>query len=117
MVVFVGVYSFNNPQALEESLREILNISQTQFQYLYSLYALPNIFTLIAVGYVVDLIGTRKSIIGLSVGIAITQLIVAIAVQAKDYNMLLVGRLLFGIAAEGIFIPAANIISFWFQGK
>ena len=116
-VAFGNQYAFNNPQALQESLYEHLNITQTQFQLFYSLYSLPNVFTLIFVGYYLDKFGMRIGFIILSLGLVIFQLLFAIGGALQDYKLMLAARVLFGIASRSLFIPQAAIISFWFKGN
>lgn len=53
----------------------------------------------------------------LSAGVAICQLLIAIGGYARNYTLILVGRILFGIASEALFIPQASMISIWFQGS
>jgi MFS family permease len=115
-VAFANEYAFNNPQALEDSMEKILDISESQFQLFYSLYALPNVVTLLIIGYLCDRFGVRLSLISLSAGVAFCQLIIAIGGYIKSYPLILVGRILFGIASEALFIPHASMISLWFQG-
>jgi len=98
-------------------METILDISEADFQLFYSLYALPNIFTLLFIGYLCDLFGVRISIMVLSGLIALFQLLIAVGGYAKSYYTILVGRILFGVVSEAVFIPQASIISFWFRGK
>jgi len=53
----------------------------------------------------------------ISIGLTVCQLIIAIGGFAKSYETILIGRILFGVASEGIFIPQASITAFWFHGK
>jgi MFS family permease len=117
LVGFVNEYSFNNPQALEDALREHLKISQTQFQLFYSLYSLPNIFTLLIIGYILDKFGMRRGIVILSGCLVLCQLIFAVGGQIKSYALMLVARILFGVVSRSLFIPQTALISFWFKGR
>lgn len=117
LVAFSNEYSFNNPQALEETMYEHLGITETQFQLFYSLYSLPNVFTLIFVGFVVDIWGVRISLIILSFALMMCQLLFAIGGHIANYPLMLFARVLFGIASRSLFIPQASIISFWFKGR
>ena len=80
-------------------METVLGISETQFQLFYSLYALPNIFTLFFIGYLCDRLGVRLSLMVLSGGVAVFQLIIAIGGYIKSYPMILVGRIFFGIVS------------------
>jgi hypothetical protein len=42
--MFGNNYSFDNPQALQVQIEEELNISIGQFNLLYTVFSLPNIF-------------------------------------------------------------------------
>jgi MFS family permease len=99
LVAFANEYSFNNPQALEDSLETILDINEAQFQLFYSLYALPNIFTLFFIGYLCDLFGMRLSLVILSALIALFQLVIAIGGYTQSYGTILAGRILFGVVS------------------
>jgi MFS family permease len=102
---------------LEETLYEHLNITETQYQLFYSLYSLPNIFTLLFIGFFLDKIGMRIGIVALSLALTIFQLLFAIGGQINSFGLMLAARVLFGIASRSIFIPQASLISFWFKGK
>ena len=98
-------------------MEEILDISEEQFELFYSLYALPNIFTLFFIGYLCDKFGARISLVGLAIMIALCQLLIAIGGYISSYTTILIGRIIFGIASEAIFIPVASMTSVWFQGN
>lgn len=99
MLMFGNQYAFNNPQALEETFLEELHITETQFNLLYTIFAFPNIFTTLILGVLIDFLGVRIGVITLSVGVALSQLVVAFGGQFESYNTLLIGRMLFGIAS------------------
>lgn len=44
---------------------------------LYTIFAFPNIFTTLVIGIMIDFLGVRIGVISLSVGVALSQLIVA----------------------------------------
>jgi MFS family permease len=83
----------------------------------YSLYALPNVFTLFFIGFFVDKFGVRKGLIILSIALTFFQLVFAIGGIIESYPLMLIGRIFFGVASRSLFIPQCSIISFWFKGK
>lgn len=99
MVVFGNQYAFNNPQALEKYMEEDLDIGETQFQLLYTIFAFPNIFATFFLGFLIDYLGVRIGIIALTAGVAIFQLSIAIGGYAYSYTTILIGRMLFGLAS------------------
>jgi MFS family permease len=84
---------------------------------LYTIFAFPNIFTTLVIGIMIDFLGVRIGVISLSVGVALSQVIVAFGGMYQSYLILLIGRMLFGIASESLITAQASIVSFWFKGK
>jgi MFS family permease len=117
MVVFGNQYAFNNPQALEKYMEEDLNIGETQFQLLYTIFAFPNIFATFFLGFLIDFLGVRIGLIALSAGVAVFQLSIAIGGYSYSYTTILIGRMLFGLASESLITAQACMVSFWFKGK
>lgn len=117
MVVFGNQYAFNNPQALEDSMEKDLDIGETQFQMLYTIFAFPNIFATFIIGFLIDFLGVRTGIIALAAGVAIFQLVIAIGGFAYSYTTILIGRMMFGLASESLITAQASMVSFWFKGK
>ncbi len=110
-------YAFNNPQALEEYMETDLNIGNTQFQLLYSIFAFPNIFATFFIGFLIDYFGVRVGLVSLTGSIFFFQFTIAMGGYAYSYSTILVGRLLFGLASGSLIIAFASLISFWFKGK
>jgi hypothetical protein len=55
--MFGNNYAFDIPQALENEIESRLNISEVEFNLLYSVFALPNIGLSIGGGMMIDRIG------------------------------------------------------------
>lgn len=52
---FTGSYfCFDNPGALQDIITKDMNLSTTQFSYLYSSYSLPNIVLCFVGGFLID---------------------------------------------------------------
>jgi predicted MFS family arabinose efflux permease len=96
-VQFANEYSFNNPQALQDSIQKTFDINEAKFNALYTIIALPNIFFSIVAGIIVDYIGIRKSFVIFSIGLPLSQTIVALGGTYGNYNLMLAGRFFFGI--------------------
>jgi hypothetical protein len=63
-----------------------------------------------------DKLGVRLGLMFMAGGVCALQLIIAIGGYIKSYPMILVGRIIFGIFSEALFVPHASMISIWFQG-
>ncbi len=59
----------------------------------------------------------RIGILALSFAIVFCQLLVAIGGQIENYPLMLLGRILYGIASRSLFIPQTALVSFWFKGR
>ena len=117
MVVFGNQYAFNNPQALQDSIEKDLDIGEAQYDLLYTIFALPNIFATFVIGFLIDFLGVRFGLITLSLGVAIFQTVIAFGGAYHSYVTMLIGRMLFGIASESLITAQASFVSIWFQGK
>lgn len=117
VLLFSNEYCFNNPQALQSTIEEQLQINQAQFNRLYTIIAIPNIFFAIFIGIIIDHFGIRTSYIIFSIGLPVFQIIVAAGAQFRSYSLMLAGRFLFGIVNQSLIIAQACYISKWFMGK
>lgn len=53
----------------------------------------------------------------MALGLPLFQVVVALGITYRNYSLLLVGRLFFGVVSESLIIAQAYYISFWFMGK
>lgn len=84
---------------------------------LYTVIALPNIICPFFIGIIIDIIGIKIAAIGLTFAVVILQIVVAQGAVNKSYNTMIIGRLLFGIAMEGLNVVQTCFVSYWFLGK
>ncbi|KAJ3315161.1 hypothetical protein HDV04_004302 [Boothiomyces sp. JEL0838] len=68
-------------------------------------------------GQLIDRYDSRYVLLVLSSVICIGQTIFAIGVTTRDFNLMLIGRTLFGIGGECVSVVQASITTTWFQGK
>lgn len=94
-----------------------MDIDTPQYNMLYTIFALPNIFATFFIGVLIDFLGVRIGIVALSTGVALFQIIVAIGGYTESYYTMLAGRMLFGIASESLVTAQASFVSMWFVGK
>lgn len=94
-----------------------LNIGETQFQLLYTIFSFPNIFATFFIGFLIDFLGVRIGIVSLAIGMVIFQMVIAIGGYTYSYTTILIGRMLFGLASESTITAISCIVSLWFKGK
>ena len=117
LVVFSNHYSFNNPQALEQYLKSDLHIDDAQYQLLYTVFAVPNIFSCFFLGYFVDYFGVKLSLNIFSCAIVVFQSIISVGGYIYSYKCILIARIFFGMASGGLICAVSAMIAIWFHGK
>jgi dipeptide/tripeptide permease len=87
----------DNPAALQDTLIEVLHITDTQFSSFYSFYNWPNSILCIINGYIIDrILGCRLAIILFTLLMTIGQIIFAFGAYSNEYIVMVVGRAVFG---------------------
>ncbi|KAJ3324432.1 hypothetical protein HDV06_006843 [Boothiomyces sp. JEL0866] len=121
LLLFGNFYAFDNPAALNSQLQLYLGHDYDTWQYelnlLYSVYSFPNMFLPFLGGQLIDRFDSRYVLLVLSSVICIGQTIFALGVTTRDFNLMLIGRTLFGIGGECVSVVQASITTTWFQGK
>jgi MFS family permease len=69
------------------------------------------------VGLIIDYFGIRRSFVIFSIGLPISQIIVALGGSYANYSLMLTGRFFFGIMCESVIIAQTCYVSSWFMGK
>jgi MFS family permease len=111
------LYTFNIPQAIEESFKEQLEISESQFELLYTYYALPNIFTTVLLGAFMDIVGIRIGVVLMACTLAIGQSVCAFGAGIDSFGTILAGRVIAGISAESLMTAQTALVCLWFAGQ
>ena len=106
------VYDALSPAA--DLLVNQLHFSDANIGLLQGIYSIPNIFTVVLGGVIIDRIGVKKStfIFGMLcfAGAVITILSPRLAWMAT-------GRLVFGMGAESLIVSITTLLAKWFRGK
>src|SRR5262252_8412259 len=120
VLVFVSLtmlgnyYVYDCIAPIADLLARQLGFSDSNIGLLQAIYSIPNVFMVLAGGYVVDRIGTRKAIFIFGVlcflGSVVTSLSGKLAVMAT-------GRLIFGLGAESLIVAVTTAVAKWFRGK
>lgn len=66
---------------------------------LYTVIALPNIIFPFFCGIIIDFIGVRIAFVSLTFAVIVFQAVVAIGGATHSFHTMLIGRMLFGLAA------------------
>jgi MFS family permease len=104
-------YAFDAIGPLAPLLSRQLRFSDSEIGLLQASYSLPNVFILLAAGFIIDRFGAKKSLLFFSLlvfaGLVVTALSPRIGVMAS-------GRLILGIGAESFAMATHVAIARWF---
>ena len=103
-------YCFDIPQALEVYIKDELNINNSKYNLLYSIFSIPNIIIPFISSFIIIKIGDRLSIIILSMLLIIGQSIILVGGINRIFSFMLLGRIFFGIGSVTLFVAQVNKI-------
>lgn len=107
-------YVYDSIAPVADLLSSQLGYSDTQIGWLYSIYNVSAITTLLAGGILVDRIGVKKA----GLGFAIVCLVgAALTAMSGSYATMLAGRFVLGLGAESLIVAVTTSLAKWFRGK
>ena len=113
-MLFGSYFAYDSVGAIEDYLMDYMGIGQSEIGLMYSMYSWGAIFTLLAAGWLIDRVGTRKSSILFSAVITAGAVMVA---AAPGTRTILAGRFVFGAGSEALIVAQSAILARWFTGK
>jgi MFS family permease len=107
-------YIYDSINPLQRVFAQRLGFTATTFGWMNSAYSLTAILTLLAGGYIIDRLGTRKAITGFALICLLGALLTA--AQGRP-GMMIAGRAVLGLGGESIIVAATTALAKWFKGK
>ncbi|XP_058816315.1 major facilitator superfamily domain-containing protein 1-like [Topomyia yanbarensis] len=118
LVGFGSYFCYDNPGALQDKFKSDLDLTTTQFVWLYSIYSWPNVILCFIGGFLIDRVfGIRLGTIIYMFILLIGQLVFATGGLINQFWLMILGRFLFGIGAESLAVAQNNYAVLWFKGK
>lgn len=117
VICFGSYFVYDIPSSLQLQLTEDFAMSELEFNLLYSIYSLPNIFLPFFSGVFIDKVGARSGLVLFAAVVVASQVLFVIGASAKHYWMLLLSRFVFGLGGESLGVAQSSITSKWFLGK
>src|SRR5437588_4490921 len=114
LAMFGSYYVYDALSPLADVLKQQLGFSDLDIGFLQAIYSLPNIFTVVIGGFIIDRIGLRKSLMIFGVLCFIGP---AITVMSGHLSVMATGRLIFGMGAESLNVAVVTALARWFKGK
>lgn len=93
-------FCYDNPGPLETQLEEQFKLDSTHYSLLYTVYSLPNMILPILGGIFLDKIGIRSGLVLFTTILTIGQLVFMIGGYQLNYDMMIAGRVIFGMGGE-----------------
>jgi len=115
--MFGSYYVYDNPTALAKTIKSEMDISDTKYNLLYSVYSFPNIVLPFFGGVFVDVFGTNITMFVFLVLICIGQGVFALGVSMNNFVVALMGRMIFGFGGESLSVAQSTLLALWFRGK
>ena len=103
-LVMGNYFCYDYPASLEIQIEETFGISTTKYGLLYTVYAAPNLIMPLIGGVLSDKLGKRITLLVMCVFLCLGQGIFALGGYYLNFNVMLVGRVLYGIGCESMYV-------------
>lgn len=112
-----SVYFYDFPQLFESQLINKFAISTVEFSLLYSVASAPNLVSNIFAAWIIDRVGLGLSAVLFSAQVFIGVFVCYLGIVMEKFQLLLVGRFLFGIGFDTTFLTQTMAVERWFGGR
>jgi MFS family permease len=114
LMIFGSYFAYDSVAAIAPALIDALHADRAAIGTMYSAYSFAAIGAVLAGGFLIDKIGTRRASLLFSIVLTAGACIVA---AAPSIGWIYVGRLLFGMGSEPLVVAQSAILARWFRGK
>lgn len=90
---------------------------ETYFSLMYTVYATPNVILPFFGGFFVDRFGVRLCLLTFASLIAAGQAVFSLGLSMKSWEVIFLGRLLFGFGGESLSVASSALVADWFRGR
>ncbi|KAL7495449.1 hypothetical protein ACHAWT_003920 [Skeletonema menzelii] len=119
-VMTASYYSFDIPSALHQQLQDYMPQSsnfERNFNLLYTVYSIPNVVLPLFGGNFVDRFGAPQCLFSFASLVCCGSVLLSIGVSSKTWEVMYLGRFVFGLGAESLCVAQSTITSDWFEGN
>lgn len=113
-LVVPNYFCYDNPASLETQIEDKFNKTTTEYGLLYTVYAIPNCIMPLLGGLLLDKIGHRVALVIFTTLLCIGQGIFMLGGYRQDFELMIIGRGIFGMGCESMYVGQAAVISAWF---
>jgi len=108
-------FSYTSAEALSYTYYQTFKISSSQFGWIFTAYALPNLVMVFASGVLVDKIGPDK--VSIMLGTCVTLSTIIGALSPPNFTLMLFSRFLLGFAGESLVACSNTLMTKWFSSS
>ena len=94
-----------------------MHLTDLEYNSLYSVYSFPNIILPLVGGLVIDKMGVRVGTFVFTLIMIIGQSIFMLGATYETFWVMILGRFVFGMGGECLFVCQSTVISQWFKAK
>lgn len=116
-IVCGSYFCYDNPATLQIAIMNAFDVSVAQYSLLYSIYSFPNIVIPIFGGKLIDRYGKGKCLIVTTLLVFVGQTMQSFGAAGKSFHLLFLGRLIFGMGSETLFVVQAVYVNDWFKNQ
>lgn len=114
-VVFSGYFSYDLPGIMSEELKRVMHTSNSELGLLFSVYALPNAFVPLLCGMLYARTGAWGGVLMISCVICAGIVVVAFGAAAHSLWLMVLGRLLYGVVGDSLYVGVDVLATAWFK--
>lgn len=114
LAMFGNYYVYDALSPVADLLVKQLHFTDSNIGLLQGIYSIPNIFTVVIGGMIIDRIGVKKATMLFGVLCLLGSII---TVLSPHLWVMATGRLVFGMGAESLIVSVTTLLAKWFRGK
>jgi MFS family permease len=114
LLAYGSYFAYDAVGAMAPTLMEAWHTTQEGIGWLYTIYSVAAILTVLVGGLLIDRVGTRTASLLFSALVVVGAAIVA---MAPNVTVAVVGRFIFGAGSETLIVAQSAILARWFRGK
>lgn len=114
LAMFGNYYVYDALSPVADLLVKQLGFTDSNIGLLQGIYSIPNIFTVVIGGLIIDRVGVKKATMLFGV---LCFLGAVITVLSPQLWVMATGRLVFGMGAESLIVSVTTLLAKWFKGK
>jgi MFS family permease len=114
LAMFGNYYVYDALSPVADLLVKQLGFTDSNIGLLQGIYSVPNIFTVVIGGLIIDRIGVKKATFLFGVLCFVGSVI---TVLGPHLWIMATGRLVFGMGAESLIVSVTTLLAKWFRGK